>query len=106
MYEFMQAFYDMTIELTEEQKVFKKMIRYLHEHLLTGNIYNALKLEGFDGNKITDKQKFRDSYKAHFMQNQKEVYRYDLFLQLHSGLENIRDCKRKTEKTEDDEPCQ
>jgi hypothetical protein len=98
MYEFMQAFFDMTTELTVEQKEFKKMIRYLHDNSLTGDIYRALKLEGFDGKKLTDKQKFRDSYIAHFMQNKKEVYRYDLFLQLHSGLEILGIVKGKPKK--------
>ncbi|HEY8935243.1 MAG TPA: hypothetical protein VIM65_08480, partial [Cyclobacteriaceae bacterium] len=98
MYEFMQAFFDMTTELTEEQKEFKKMIRYLHDNSLTGNIYKALKLEGFEDNKIADKQKFRDSYISHFMQNKKEVYRYDLFLQLHSGLEILGIVKGKPKK--------
>lgn len=98
LYEFMQAFFDMTNELTEEQKEFKKLIRYLHDHSLTGEIYKALKLEGFDGNKITDKQKLRESYIAHFIQNNKEIYRYDLFLQLHFGLEIFGIVKGKPKK--------
>lgn len=98
MFEFVQAFFEMTNELTVEQKEFKKMIRYLHDNSLTGEIYKALKLDGFDGSKVTDKQKFRDSYTAYFMQNKKEIYRYDLFLQLHSGLEMLGIVKGKPKK--------
>jgi hypothetical protein len=99
MFDFIQAFLDMTVELTSEQKEFKKMIQYLHEHSLTGKIYRGIKLEGFDGNNVTDKEAFKMSYEAFFLKNNDTgKYRYDLFLNLHSGLELFGIVKGKPKK--------
>lgn len=87
MYEFMEAMVDMTEALNDEQKRFKKMIQYLHKNMLLVGLYTGMGIDGFDGIKVTDLELFRPSYSRYIMKDKKEMKRYDLFMQMHSGLE-------------------
>jgi hypothetical protein len=86
MYEFMLAMTEYSDTLSAEQKKFKEQLQYLHKNQLTQNL-NLIGIEGYDGYKITDKEKFRNSYANYFLKNTKDKNRYDLFLDMYNGLE-------------------
>lgn len=88
MYEFTLAMTNYSDILSAEQSKFKEQLQYLHRNSLTNNL-PLLGIAGYDGNTITDKEKFRDSYANYYLKNTngKGKYRYDLFLDMYSGLE-------------------
>jgi hypothetical protein len=86
MYEFMLSMTDYSDTLSTEQKKFKEQLQYLHQNQLLQNLA-LIGIEGFDGNKITDREKFRDSYANYFLKDTKGKYRYDLFMEMYNGLE-------------------
>lgn len=86
--EFMSALINYSDTLTEEQKAFKEQLQYLHKNQITQYL-NLIGIEGYDGQQITDKEKFRESYANYYLKqaNGKGKYRYDLFLDMYVGLE-------------------
>lgn len=88
MSEFMSALTNYSDTLTEEQKAFKEQLQYLHKNQIAKNL-NSIGIEGYDGQQITDKEKFRESYANYYLKqtNGKGKYRYDLFLDMYNGLE-------------------
>ena len=84
----MSALTNYSDTLTAEQKAFKEQLQYLHNNQLTTNL-NLLGIEGYDGQQITDKEKFRNSYADYYLKstNGKSKYRYDLFTDMYNGLE-------------------
>ncbi|MFZ4401555.1 MAG: hypothetical protein ACOYO1_16095 [Bacteroidales bacterium] len=86
LYELMLIMTEYSDSLTVEQKKFKEQLQYLHKNQLTQNL-NLIGIEGYDGEKITDIKKFRNSYANYFLKNTKGKYRYDLFLDMYNGLE-------------------
>lgn len=98
LYEFMVGFMEWTESLTEEQLKFKEFIKYLHTHSLTGSIYETLGIKGFDGNKITDKEAFKDSYLkyATSVSTQKDIF--SVFTLMYNGLELLGLVKGKPRK--------
>lgn len=98
LYEFFQAFMDFTDNLTTEQKKFRELLKYLHKNSLTEKIYESLGIEGYDGERITDPEKFRNSYARHFIKEGQEKSRYDLFIDLYHGLETFGFVKGKPAK--------
>lgn len=97
-YEFFCAISDYTINLSADQKEFKKLISYLHNNNLGSSIFEQIGILGYDGKKITDKEKFRESYSTYFLKDKKEKYRYDLFLEQYNGLEFFSFVKGKPKK--------
>lgn len=87
MYEFMQAMHEITEGLNSEQSRFKKMVQYLHKNSLTDGMYGHMKIEGFDGKAITNAKLFKSTYSKYFVKESEGMLRYDLFMQMHSGLE-------------------
>jgi hypothetical protein len=88
MYEWMLAMTNYSDTLSAEQSKFKEQLQYLHKNTLANNT-SLLKIEGYDGTTIIDKEKFRTSYAEYFLKNTngKGKYRYDLFTDMYNGLE-------------------
>lgn len=99
MGEFMSAMTNYSDKLTEEQKVFKEQLQYLHKSQLN-NYLNSLGIDGYDGQQITDKERFRTSYANYYLKNThgKGKYRYDLYLDMYNGLEFWGFVQGKTRK--------
>lgn len=97
-YEFFQAFMEFTDELTNEQKKFRELIKYLHKNSMTDKIYEGLKIEGYSGGKIIDKEKLRTSYAKYFSKEGQEKSLYDLFIDMYHGLEFFGFVKGKPKK--------
>jgi len=97
-YEFFCAFGSFTNELSANQKEFKELISYLHNNDLSISIFEHVGIEGYNGKRITDKEKFRESYSRYFIKDKKEVTIYDLFLNLYNGLEFFGFVKGKPRK--------
>lgn len=87
MYEFMLAMTDYSDALTERQGKFKEQLQYLHKNSLEPKNLDLIGIEGCDGQKITDKEKFRSSYANYFLKDTKGKNRYDLFINMYNGLE-------------------
>jgi hypothetical protein len=88
VYEWMLALTNYSDKLTEEQKIFKEQLQYLHNSKLDKEVYKAMGIEGYNG-KITDRGRFRESYVKYFFKNTKGKYRYDLFSDMYCGLETF-----------------
>lgn len=86
-YEFFIGLMEFTDQLTEEQKKFREFIQYLRKNSLTDKIYEQLKIEGYSGSRVTDREKFRNSYANWFIKEGKEKSAYDLFIEMYHGLE-------------------
>lgn len=97
-FEFICAFGNFTNNISADQKKFKKLISYLHNSNLGTSFLEPLGIKGFDGNKVTDKIKFRESYSSYFLKDKKGKYRYDLFSDLYNGLEYFSFVKGKPRK--------
>ncbi|MEO6838606.1 MAG: hypothetical protein ABI185_09455 [Ginsengibacter sp.] len=97
-YEFASAMLDFTESLTNEQKSFKEFIKYLHKNSLIGKIYESFGIKGFDGEKITNKEEFLQSYGNHFIKKGEQKYRYNLFTDMYCGLEILGIVKGKPKK--------
>ncbi|PKK38236.1 hypothetical protein BWI96_00100 [Siphonobacter sp. SORGH_AS_0500] len=99
MYEFMLSITDYSDSLSIEQKKFKEQLQFLHKNQLRDNL-KFLGIEGYDGDVITDKEKFRTSYADYFLKNTngKGKYRYDLFIDMYSGLDFFGFVKGKPRK--------
>lgn len=98
MWEFSQALYTTSSELSDDQKKFKELIKYLHEQSLIFRIYEALGIEGFDGEEITDIELFRDTFVKFYLKDNTEKTRYELFMEMHQGLELLGIVKGKPRK--------
>lgn len=97
-YDFFCAFGDFTNELSANQKKFKGLISYLHNNNLTASLFEQVGIAGYNGEEITDKEKFRESYTKYFFTDKKGKYRYDLFLDQYNGLEFFSFVKGKPRK--------
>ena len=97
-YDFISASLDFTSSLANEKKVFGEFVRYLHKSSLVEGIYKSAGIVGFDGNRITDKTAFIDSYGKVFLKEGQKKYRYDLFLDMYNGLEIYGLVKGKPKK--------
>lgn len=97
MYDFMVGFLDFTEDMTNEQKKFKELIKYLHQNSLTCKIYESIGIKGFDGDKVIDMDTFRETFSAYYLKG-KEKYRYDLFTDMYIGLEIFGFIKGKPKK--------
>lgn len=97
MYEFMMAFGDFTNDVSSEQKHFKELISYLHEQKVISKLYEQIGIKGYDGDKVTDRDAFRESYQAYFLKG-KEKDKHDLFLEMYNGLELFGLVKGKPKK--------
>ena len=98
MYDFLEAMLDLSKTMSEEQKKFKELIQYLHKASLLGGIYQSMNIQGFDGNKVTDRESFNESYKKHFIKDKEKNDFYNLFMSMHSGLEFLGIVKGKPKK--------
>ena len=99
LYEFISVFGDYTNDLSSSKKKdFKALISYLHQNIDSTLLFTHVGIEGFDGEKITDKEKFRESYTKHFLKGTKGKLRYDLFLDQYNGLEFFSFVKGKPRK--------
>jgi hypothetical protein len=97
-FDFIYAMLDFTESLTNEQKTFKEFIKYLHKNSLIGNIYESAGIKGFDGEKITNKEEFLQSYGNYFIKEGEQKYRYNLFMDMYNGLEIFGIVKGKPKK--------
>lgn len=97
-YDFICVFGDYTNELSANQKEFKRLISYLHNNNLGESIFKQAGIEGYDGAKITDREKFRETYTKYFLTDKKGKYRYNLFLDQYNGLELFSFVKGKPRK--------
>lgn len=99
MGELMSALTNYSDTLTEEQKALKELLQYLHKNKITNNL-KLIGIEGYDGQQITDKEKFIDSYTNYYLKqtNGKGKYRYDLFLDMYNGLEFLGFVQGKPKK--------
>lgn len=67
LYDLMVVMVDWSETLTNEQKEFKQLIQYLHNSSLQFKIYEAMGIAGYDGETITDRDAFYDSYVKKFV---------------------------------------
>jgi hypothetical protein len=86
-YDFIEAMMDFTEQLTGEQKKFRELIQYLRKNSLVSKIYESMGIEGFNGKKITDREKLRSSYTNYFLKENQKKTDYDLFIAMYHGLE-------------------
>lgn len=98
LYEMICALGNMTNDLSNEQKDFKEVVSYLHRNALNESFFEAIGIKGYDGEKITNKEEFRDSYTKHFLKENQERYRYELFLDQYNGLEFFSIVRGKPKK--------
>lgn len=87
LYEFALSFLSFTEDLSSEQKRFKNFVSYLHKNSLIPNIHELVGIKGFDGEKIVDKDLFLETYTAYYLKNTNGKYRYNLFIDMYTGLE-------------------
>jgi hypothetical protein len=97
MDDFMQAMLETTEDLSEEQRKFKALLQYLHKHSMLSHVYEHAGIEGFDGEKVTDKTKFRKSY-VNYFNRQLQRNQYELFIDQYVGLELFGIVKGKPKK--------
>jgi len=97
-YDFFQAMLDYSVELTNDQKQFKELLKYLHAQAGLSKIYQAAGIEGYDGHQVIDKEKFRDSYAKYFIKEKEQKTRYDHFIEMYYGLEFFGFIKGKPKK--------
>jgi hypothetical protein len=97
-WDFMVIFTGFTFELTEQQKKFKEMLQYLHSQSHLDYVYAGLGIKGYDGNSITDKQAFLDSFSAIWLKEGENKTRYEMFMNMHQGLEIFGIVKGKPKK--------
>jgi len=98
MYDFMMAMLDLSDNLTKNQLEFKELLRFLHDNSLLGNIYEGMGIEGFNGNEVTDRDTFYNSYAQKFIAKGQEKNRYELFTDMYHGLEFYGFVKGKPKK--------
>lgn len=99
MSEFISALSNYIDSLTGEKTVFKQLLQYLHKNQIT-KYSDLIGIEGFDGQQITDKRRFSESYADYYLKqtNGKGKYRYDLFIDMYNGLEFFGFVKGKPKK--------
>lgn len=98
MYDFLTEMISFTNELSTEQVKFKEHLKYLHKNSKVKEMYEGAGIEGFDGFKVTDKDKFWRSYAQKFIIKGREKLRYDLFIEMYNGLEIFGLVKGKPKK--------
>lgn len=87
----------MVDRLTEDQKEFKKVVQYLHSNSEYKALYDFIGLKGINDGKIVDKMALRESYSNYFLKNKKKNS-YELFMDMHNGLETLGIVKGKPKK--------
>ena|GEM_PF-1474890 len=97
LYEFMEEMLKYSDKLNDH-KEFKEHLRVLHANSQMPNIDTATEIEGYDGTKVTDKEKFRNSFTKRFLQEGKEKPLHDLYSDLYHGLEVFGFVKGKPKK--------
>lgn len=88
-YEFFNLFYGFTKELNDRQKKFKELLRFLHKHNYVSNPLHPLGIEGYDGTKITDQEKFLSSYSSFCLKSMPNASTYDGFVRMYYCLEYL-----------------
>ena len=97
MYDFVIALGNFTNNLSSEQRNFKELISYLHQQKAVTKLYEQFGIKGYDGENITDRKLFIDSYQDYY-QKGKEKDKYELFLDMYGGLEIFGFVKGKPKK--------
>jgi hypothetical protein len=98
MYDFWTSFINLSEDLTEDQKKFKELIRYLHQNSLASKIYESLGILGFDGQKLTDKKLFRETYLDFHSKLSLDKHMNRVFENMYNGLEFFGIVKGKPRK--------
>lgn len=96
--EFINLFYGFTKELNEQQKSFKALLQYLHQHNYVTNPLYALGIEGFNGTEITDRDTFFSSYSTFCIKNMPNSNIYEAFVRMYYVLEYLGIVKGKPGK--------
>jgi hypothetical protein len=87
MYDLMVVMIDWSETLSNEQKEFKQLIQYLHSSSLKYKMYEAAGISGYDGENITDRGAFYDSYIKKFIPEGQSKTRYEVYTDMYNGLE-------------------
>lgn len=98
MYDFMLVMIDLTENLSNEQKKFKKLIQYLHNNSLQFKLYEGMGISGYDGENITDRAAFYNSYIKQFIKDGQNKSQYELYMDMYNGLEFYGLVKGKPKK--------
>lgn len=98
MYDLMVVMIDWSETLSNEQKEFKQLIQYLHSSSLQYKLYEAAGICGYDGEKITDRVAFYESYLKKIIPEGQTKTRYDVYIEMYNGLEFYGFVKGKPKK--------
>ncbi|WP_276374321.1 hypothetical protein [Chryseolinea sp. H1M3-3] len=98
LYDFCMSFLNFSEELSEDKKKFKDFVRYLHGNSLTGKIYEGLGIKGFDGQTITNKTDFKDTYLDFQAKQSVDKSMNSVFANMYNGLEMFGIVKGKPRK--------
>ncbi len=90
-------------ELMKEQSFFKGILQGSREVNTTEKFYKAIGINGFDGEKVTNKEEFKQSYikftnKSNQFDESKKRGDYQLFINMYMGLEVLNIVKGKPKK--------
>ncbi|MBL6446011.1 hypothetical protein JMN32_06805 [Fulvivirga sp. 29W222] len=92
------SFFDLSEELIEDQKKFRNFIRYLHNNALSSKIYESLGIKGFDGQGLTDKGLFRETYLDYHIKQSIDTHMNSVFANMYHGLEILGIVKGRPRK--------
>ena len=98
LYDFMIAMLDLTESLTQEQKEFKELLKYLHENSLTYSLYKQIGIDGYDGKDVVDIAAFRDSFYKYILKEKENGLLYDVFFNMYTQLEFLAIVKGKPKR--------
>lgn len=97
-YDYVQSSLKRNQILIEQQKEFKKMVQFLHGHLTLEMQLASFGINGFDGEKLIDRDAFLNSYINHITKGKQEKTAYNLFIEMYTNLEFLGIVKGKPRK--------
>jgi len=98
MYDFFVSFTGMSRALTNEQKRFKVLLQYLHKHDFLSPVYQSMGIAGFNGEQITDREQFFETFSAWCEKLTTQKNSYNHFLMMYNSLEMLGFVKGKPKK--------
>lgn len=98
LYEFCINFLSFSEDLTEDQRKFKEFVIYLHNNALVGNIYESLGIKGFNGHKVTDKTRFKETYLDYHAKQSVDKHMNWVSANMYNGLEMLGIIKGRPRK--------
>jgi hypothetical protein len=98
LYEFCTAMMEFSGTLSDDRKKFKEFVKYLHANTLTGKIYDGFGIADFDGEKVTDKALFKQTYQDYQYKQSFDKHMNWVFANMYNGLELMGIVKGKPRK--------